>query len=258
MISCMVGFKAARLSLALGALSLFPWTAYGTAINWQLAGGSGAAGSQYSGTGAAALVVNGGSPGVSDSGTVWNYVTNFGSGGITTTMQATVDSQGNALSNGPTLSVNARQTFDNNSDGILLLNYWHLSHTSDSPPRNTFTLSNVPDGTYDLYLYGVNGAFSSDNTRGTTYTIGSTSLTVTGSTNDSFVNGGNYVVFAGLAVTGGTITGTYIANGLGTHPSNSEGQLNAVQLLTVVPEPASWMLLLIGSLVTVFNRRRHS
>lgn len=235
-------FLYARRWTRLAALAVVVLTAgrVSAAVNFQLAGGSGFVGAQYVGTGAAALVNNGGTPGFSDIGTAWNRATNNGGGGITTSIQATVDSQGNALANGPTLTVTARQTFSNDTDGILLLNFWHLSHTSDAPPMNTFTLTGVPNGYYDLYLYGVNGAFSDDtpNTRGTTYTIGADSLGVNGGSNNAFQLGVNYVVFAGLHVTDGTITGTYIANALGNHPSNVEGQLNALQLLSV-PEPAS-------------------
>jgi hypothetical protein len=111
----------------------------------------------------------------------------------------------------------------------------------------TDTLNNVPAGTYDLYLYGINNT----GTRGTIFTVSTSVMSpLTESTVNSpasltnFISGADYVVFNNVVVgTDGTITFTWVGNPNVTLSGNNEGDLNALQLAfvstnTIVTTPA--------------------
>ncbi|HVU26269.1 MAG TPA: hypothetical protein VHG71_00770, partial [Verrucomicrobiae bacterium] len=128
----------------------------------------------------------------------------------------------------------------------------------NSSALRTDTLNNVPAGTYNLYLYGINNT----GTRGTTYTVSTPVMApVTQSTVNTpasltaFVPGANYVVFSNVVVgAAGTITFTWIGNPDVTLAGNNEGDLNAIQLVsvstnTVVANPAPNF----GPNVLIFN-----
>ncbi len=107
----------------------------------------------------------------------------------------------------------------------------------NSAVRRTNTLNNVPAGTYDLYLYGINDT----GTRGTTFTVSSaTTPPVTQSTVNtpgsltSFIYGADYVVFRNIVLaTAGTITFTWTGNPNVSLAGNNEGDFNALQLALV-------------------------
>ena len=123
----------------------------------------------------------------------------------------------------------------------------------------TDTLNNVPAGTYNLFLYGINNT----GTRGTTLTVttslmGPVSLSTsnTPASLNSFIYGADYVGFSNVVVgTDGGITFTWIGNPNVTVSGNNEGDLNAVQLEfvstnTAVPNSA---LPNFGPNVLLFN-----
>jgi len=102
----------------------------------------------------------------------------------------------------------------------------------------TQTISNVPPGTYNLYLYGKNDN-DGDGDRGTTFTVssGSTSYgtqsTVNGITT-TFTLGNDYVKYSNIVVgISGVITFTYAANTAATahHDPQTEGDFNGLQLI---------------------------
>jgi hypothetical protein len=101
----------------------------------------------------------------------------------------------------------------------------------------TDTLNNVPAGTYNLYLYGINN----DGTRGTIFTVSTSVLTPvsqdtvnTPASLTTFTPGADYVVFNNIIVgTDGKITFTWSGNPNVTHSGNNEGDLNAIQLVFV-------------------------
>jgi hypothetical protein len=201
------------------------------AINFDIPGGVGAV--NYNGVGAAP-----------DPGTFWNPVSyeSTSSGGI--------------LSDGATASpISLTDTSSNHfnpgqgaqgTPGGLEAPY---AYENDGTPV-VETLSGVPAGTYNLYLYGKNYPYSS---RGTTFavTVGATtygSQGTVGSSTTSFTLGNDYVVFSNLVVTAGeTINFSYAAN---TGVSgNGEGDFNGLQLVPQSRPVAGSTLIVNGNLV---------
>ncbi|HEY5913859.1 MAG TPA: LamG-like jellyroll fold domain-containing protein [Verrucomicrobiae bacterium] len=107
------------------------------------------------------------------------------------------------------------------SGGIALLNSYANSYGSQ-----TFTFNAVPDGTYNLVLFGLPGAHSA---AGTTFTVDGASQAIVEpkNVNTSFLLNTNYVVFSNLVVTGGSLSGTWGPT------SGGEGHLNGAQLQRV-------------------------
>lgn len=101
----------------------------------------------------------------------------------------------------------------------------------------TDTLNNVPAGTYNLYLYGINNS----GTRGTTYTVStpimapvSLSTSNTPGSLTRFTQGADYVIFSNVVVGSvGTITFSWIGNPNVSLAGNNEGDFNAAQLVHV-------------------------
>ncbi len=124
--------------------------------------------------------------------------------------------------------------------------------TSSGTENNS--LNNVPPGTYDLYIYGVNGA-GGNHDRGTRFTVWS-DLTPTNTLNtfntlgnfNKFVEGDDYVVFRNVQVgAGGTINFSYVANALAGNgqngspnpPPNTESDFNGLQLVKKTASPVA-------------------
>ena len=101
----------------------------------------------------------------------------------------------------------------------------------------TDSLNNVPPGTYNLYLYGINNT----GTRGTTFTVfTSATAPVTESTSNtpasltSFIQGADYVIFSNVVVpVTGNIAFTWTANPNVALAGNNEGDFSGVQLVLV-------------------------
>jgi hypothetical protein len=181
---------------------------------------------------------------------------------------------GNANSNGTlspvTLSLN--YGFDNGatagtSQGTPSQVFSDAAVVNGANPTGTFTLSNVPAGTYNLFLYGANY----DGNRGAAFTVSSGSpvggftsaINPGGGPLNSYILGGDYVEFTGVTPDGsGSITGTW---GAVTNPFSGlsgEGDFNGLQLqAAAVPEPSSLAFCLIGGvggLVRIVRRRRRA
>ena len=137
--------------------------------------------------------------------------------------------------------------------------------TPSATTPGTFTLSNVPAGTYNLFLYGANY----DGTRGAAFTVSSGSalggltsaINPGGGPLNTFILGGDYVEFTGVTPDGsGNITGTWSAVSNPISGLSGEGDFNGLQLQFVapVPEPSSMVLCLVGGvagLTRVIRRR---
>jgi hypothetical protein len=123
--------------------------------------------------------------------------------------------------------------------------------------RRTNTLNNVPAGTYDLYLYGINNT----GTRGTTFTVSTPAMgTVTGSTVNTpgsltrFTPGADYAVFRNVVLaTAGNITFTWTGNPNVALAGNNEGDFNALQLVFVSSNTAVTSTPNLGATALVFD-----
>jgi hypothetical protein len=186
---------------------------------------------------------------------------------------------GNANSDGTLSAVTISLTygFDNGANGGITQGQpsWILSHAAvvnagspgvgtSSNPLGSFTLQNVPAGTYDLYLYGANF----DGTRGASFSVssgtalGGITSTInpnaapTGSALNSFVLGQTYVEFVGVTPNGSaTISGTWGAVANPISGLSGEGDFNGLQLV-LVPEPSVAALIGLGFGGLCFLRRR--
>jgi hypothetical protein len=115
---------------------------------------------------------------------------------------------------------------------LTLLDAYADAYDTDA---QTFTFSKVPNGNYNLVLFGANGSYRGNNI--TTYTVNGQSQSLTNKFTDAaFVPNVTYVAFKGLAVTNGVLKGTWAAAGGGNHP---EGNLNGTQLQRVASKPAN-------------------
>jgi hypothetical protein len=147
--------------------------------------------------------------------------------------------------------------------------------TPNATTPGTFELSNVPAGTYNLFLYGANF----DGTRGAAFALaaanGGTPLggftssinpnngTTTTGPLTSFVLGVDYVEFTGVTPDGsGNINGTWGAVSNPNSGLSGEGDFNGLQLqlVTPVPEPSSLAFCLVGGIggLAQFLRRRRA
>lgn len=209
---------ASLILLSLSAV-LFDSTMRGQVINFDVPGGAGAA--NYSGQGAYSDL---------SGNTNWNPIWGGTTTGATNRLSDGVTHSPITLTSelGGTYGTQGTQ----GTAGGLQQPYEYNSGALQAD-----TLNNVPAGTYNLYLYGINNT----GTRGTTYTVStavmspvtlSTSNTVASLT--SFVYGADYVIFSNVVVgAAGTITFTWIGNPNVSLAANNEGDLSGLQLVHV-------------------------
>jgi hypothetical protein len=116
---------------------------------------------------------------------------------------------------------------------------------------NDLNITGLLDGgLYTLYLYG---AGDNANQR-TTFTVGGVSQSTTGVTGPhDLTEGVDFVVFENVLASGGFIGINYTLAG-----GASEGHFNGFQLMEIVPEPSSALLVGLGGLLAACRRRRRS
>jgi len=205
------------LTVGLAAIILGITVAQAQVINFDVPGGAG--GGNYSGQGVH-----------SDPGN--NYWNPIALNGTTT---------GGLLSDGvtpsaitvtaPNLNTYAGNNFGGATGSELLFNPFAYSESS-----YTLTLNNVPAGTYNLYLYGMNGSGGGGSTE---FTVGGISITNIYNTDaTTFVQGTDYGVISNIVLASvGTITIGAAATGLGSGQPN-EVDFNGLQLATVAFSPS--------------------
>jgi len=163
-------------------------------------------------------------------GTSWNNPLNSdANGGTTTSLSDMQDSEGNPTTVDFSFGSWGSFSYTNTSLDILE-NYIYQSPSNGSPQSFSFS-GLTASGLYDIYFVSQG---DSDG-QGASYTIGSTTLSTTGSdaSASTFVEGQNFVVFSGLQADGsGTISGTW------DHLPSEFGATNAIQIVAV-PEFSS-------------------
>jgi hypothetical protein len=182
----------------------------------------------------------------------------------------------NGFALGPNQSANGGIWQDQYSDGaggnnkqgtpFFLLGYATLVNAGNpgngtaASPMGTFTLSHVPTGTYDIYLYGAN--FDSD--RGAQFMLSSgtpdsaLSATFNNHNNNTFVEGQNYVLFHNVTPnSSGIITGSFQPLFNPNTGQDGEADFNGLQIVSVsTPEPASLAVISLGSVFLLRRRRQ--
>jgi hypothetical protein len=147
-------------------------------------------------------------PGVVGSGTYWNYLTKV----LNTTLETKTNSSALA-DDGVTSLTNVFVIQMPNMTSQGAVSYLLDSYTQADPTNTpySFSFTNIPNGSYDLVLFGQNGEFAHAN-RGCTFTVNGQSKTATNSLVTSslvFVENGNYVKFTAVPVTNNSLAGTY-------------------------------------------------
>jgi hypothetical protein len=209
----------------------------------------------YTGTGAAL-----------DSGTYWNQIqqTQDGTGNYSASLNSLLASDG-TTSSGINVSVEYSRTYnDTGISGNNLLGSWFQGDGSvNGGAVGRVVISGLAAGSYNLYTYGINGGFTG---RGTRFIINNNNWTggtadgssynwlqTTGASASSFQEGANYVTFSAVQSFNGNIEFLIGANPVG---GNNQAPINGFQLVTVVPEPSTYALVLGGIATLLLIRRR--
>ncbi len=194
-----------------------------------------------------------------DGGTTWNGLATGPKGGplvASITSGALLSSTGGATA--ITVTLGNFQAYDAASDGQpasfaseLMSDFVYQQILGPGGPNSTLSINNLnPAFTYDLYLYAQNGGY---NNTATTFTINGVTLIANNDLGpaSSFVENTNYVRFTGVAPNGsGMISGTF--NDF--EPANNAA-FNGLQIVEIIPEPASAALAGAAGLLALRRRR---
>jgi hypothetical protein len=208
----------------------------------------------YTGTGAAL-----------GSGTYWNQIqqTQNGIGNYSASFNGLLASDG-TTSSGINVLVEYSRAFNDGGSSDNLLGSWFQGDGSvNGGAVGRVVISGLAAGSYDLYTYGINGGFTG---RGTRFIINNNNWTggtadgpsynwlqTTGASASSFQEGANYVTFSAVQSFNGNIEFLIGANPAG---GNNQAPINGFQLVTVVPEPSTYALVLGGIATLLLIRRR--
>jgi hypothetical protein len=208
----------------------------------------------YTGTGAAL-----------GSGTYWNQIqqTQNGIGNYSASLNGLLASDGTTSSGINVLVEYSRAYNDGGSSDNLLGSWFQGDGSVNGGAVGRVVISGLAAGSYDLYTYGINGGFTG---RGTRFIINNNNWTggtadgpsynwlqTTGASASSFQEGANYVTFSGVQSFNGNIEFLIGANPAG---GNNQAPINGFQLVTVVPEPSTYALVLGGIATLLLIRRR--
>lgn len=203
----------------------------------------------------------------------WHSGTSASGGALFQPTNSGAPNTGNANSDGSLspVTISLNYGFDNGANGGITQGQpsWILSHAAvvnGANPLGTFTLNNVPSGTYNLFLYGANfdgtrGAAFGISTGGGTAVGGFTSAinpnaAPTGNALNAFILGQTYVEFTGVVPVGGVISGSWGAVNNPNSGLSGEGDFNGLQLqVAAAPEPGTLAMLGLG-IAGVFALRR--
>ncbi len=133
---------------------------------------------------------------------------------------------------------------------VNLMQSFAVTH-SGNPAMSLGYHGLTPGQAFSLYIYGQSDGGSPN--YGSTITVNGSTQTALQTVTSSFVLGSNYLLFNGVADASGNISVSAL-----TAPGKSEADINGMQLVTQVPEPASALLLGAGviGLAAAQGRRR--
>jgi len=93
--------------------------------------------------------------------------------------------------------------------------------------NTTVTFTNVPNGTYNLALYGIDAGY---NDRAVQFTVNGVSQSLINVQGLVFTPGDNTALFSGVTITGGALVVGVVPVDSPAHPGNNEGEFNGAQL----------------------------
>ncbi len=149
---------------------------------------------------------------------------------------------GSFLSDGATAS--AVTITDSGSDNHFSTNYaslppvYNAFNLVQGQDIGTITLNHVTPGVYNLYILSANAGYES---QGGIFSLNGNVQTVMNTPNMSgFIQNQDYTEFTGISPDANGLISFSYASVLGTGGS-LEGDVNAVSLVSTVPEPATWI-----------------
>lgn len=193
------------------ALTVFAQPPVSTTVNFQYISTSGNTGGvlPYTGTGI---------PGFS-TGTYWNPVN-----AANNSSQIPTYADDGVTQSGASMTITRNGGWAYANPGPIMLLEAAPEARGTTPQNFTFTLAN---GIYNIVLYACNGseAGTAQSSSATIFNINGVIKTTVATTDQSFIEGNNYVVYTNVVVTTGSLSGTY-ASGAGV----TFGNLNGAQL----------------------------
>lgn len=182
--------------------------------------------------------------GILGNGTYWNGLPGYPAASSASTL----------LDNGTTAS-GITLTFGNPSgewfsgvpyNSLLLDPYVSCSLTSAS----TVTFANVPNGTYNLALYGIDGAYAD---RAVTFTVNGVNQSLVNVQDKIYAPGDNTALFTNVVVTGGQLVVGLVPIDSPQHSGNNEGEFNGAQLQLITGTAAGNPATISGAAVSGSN-----
>lgn len=191
---------------------------------------------------------------------IWN-VASVSAGPTSGSMSSLVASNGGVTADGVRYSFQGSYSSAPTSPNNNLLR-GHISSVSGY--GQSVTLTGLTDnGSYQLYLYGADGSYNNGGTKfsfnagtGTAAAGSNTYTSAPATASGTFQLNANYVIFNVTASATGTLG--IVDNPLTGTPSYSNpGNLNGLQLISSVPEPATLgMMTVVGAGLLLARRRR--
>jgi PKD repeat protein len=166
--------------------------------------------------------------GILGSGTYWNPMPGVQSASASTTYRDDgATNSGGITFSGANVTGNYSGTLPYT---IQLLNVYSYFTSAGGA---TFTFANVPNGTYNLALYGINGHWCDHQVM---FTVNGVSQTLT-SVQDKYFAPDNTCLYTNVVVTNNQLIVHMVGQGTVANPANTEGDFDGAQLQFVNPPP---------------------
>jgi len=183
-------------------------------------------------------------PGVLGNGTFWNALTGGNFANTTTLCDDGVTPSG---INFKCVDYIGSWLISSTGGSALLDPYANRYVGGGVAAPSTFLFTNVPNGTYNLTAYAINGAGGTSGTSGTTFTINGVSQSLLNLQDKFFTYGDNTVLFANVVVSDGGLV-----LGVDTNPSGGpEWDFNGIQLQAVNLAPVTITTTVNGGVSTL-------
>lgn len=177
---------------------------------------------------------------------------------ITVSGSGLSDSYGALTSEGFTISPVGSDNETGNGISAVNGGYVFINSANNDQTSVDFTISGLGSATTaDLFFYTTDNNEAGMNENAGTVSLSSgTQVTYTDDVGE--FDSTNTIEFEDVTVTDGAISGTYNIQGADTDPAVLSGLSIDTVASTVVPEPSTWALMVLGAGVLVWRLRRRS